>query len=151
MSPQIQIVVDGVELNRRFLNSPFPLVSEVTKAFAKGKIQAFLPLNSFGRILIRITMHSVPKHEIWFKKFLDSMFNFAHYINPDKKCFKKLILRASTNFYFYVTVCTQCSIVCSMSIEFEVGRYQVAANLLHFGEKARNVKNQHHFYELFKV
>ena len=81
--------VDGVELNRRFLNSPFPLVSEVTKAFAKGKIQAFLPLNSFGRILIRITMHSVPKHEIWFKKFLDSMFNFAHYINPDKKCLKK--------------------------------------------------------------
>ena len=83
------LLVDGVELNRSFLNSPFPLVSEVTKAFAKGKIQAFLPLNSFGRILIRITMHSVPKHEIWFKKFLDSMFNFAHYINPDKKCLKK--------------------------------------------------------------
>ena len=82
-------MVDDVELNRRFLNSPFPLVSEVTKAFAKGKIQAFLPLNSFGRILIRITMHSVPKHEIWFKKFLDSMLNDAHYINPDKKCLKK--------------------------------------------------------------
>ena len=30
-----------------------------------------------------------------------------------QKCFKKLILCASTNFYFYVTVCTQCSI-CSM-------------------------------------
>ena len=29
----------------------------------------------------------------------------------------------STNFYFYVTVCTQYSVVCSMSIEFEVGTY----------------------------
>ena len=42
---------------------PLPPVSEVTKAFAKGKIQAFLPSNSRADTPV---YHSVLKREILF-------------------------------------------------------------------------------------